>query len=218
MSEPPFEPARLRLARELKEWSQTDLGVARLGCLALFQAGSGCLALAGLIPPMRGGYGGRESVSGMGSLLQRLEEHEAAARDQVERLRAQIASLSARLTGEEETLSRLGITRQTVLSVLGDDDAGVAAPAAAAPDETVPVPTADRRVLDVFAAAGQPLRVKQVCQALEEGAEPRQVERTRHKLKRLVERGLLAEPHPGLFVTASAAGAAGPATMGEEDQ
>jgi len=25
MSEPPFEPARLRLARELKEWSQTDL-------------------------------------------------------------------------------------------------------------------------------------------------------------------------------------------------
>jgi hypothetical protein len=39
---------------------------------------------------------------------------------------------SAQLTAEEETLSRLAITRQTVLSVLGDDGAGVATPPHAA--------------------------------------------------------------------------------------
>src|SRR5262249_24184247 len=126
--------------------------------------------------------------AGMDSLLQRWEEHEAAARGQVEWLRAQIASLSARLNAEEETLSRLGITRQTVLSVLGDDDAGVATPTAV-PGEAVPVSAAERRVLDVFAAAGGPLRARQVCQELQEGSEPRQVERTRHRLKRLVGQG-----------------------------
>jgi hypothetical protein len=75
-------------------------------------------------------------VSGMESLLRRLEEREATARDQVERLRAQITSLSARLAAEEDTLSRLAITRQTVLTVLGDDDtpdAGVATPPVATP-------------------------------------------------------------------------------------
>jgi hypothetical protein len=142
--------------------------------------------------------------AGMDSLLQRLEEHEAAARGQVERLRAQIDSLSARLSAEEETVSRLGITRQTVLSVLGDD-AGVATAAGAAPDEAVPVSAVERRVLEVFAAAGRPLRARQVCQELEEGTEPRLVERTRHKLKHLVNRGVLAEPRPGLFVTAGLA-------------
>jgi hypothetical protein len=156
--------------------------------------------------------------AGMESLLQRLEEHEAAARGQVEWLRAQIAALSARLSAEEETLSRLGITRQTVLSVLGDDDAGVATAAAAAPDEAVPVSAADRQVLDVFAAAGPPRRARQVCQELEEGSEPRLVERTRHRLKRLVNRGVLAEPRPGLFVTAGIPRAAGPATTAQQQQ
>lgn len=154
----------------------------------------------------------------MDSLLQRLEEREAAARGQVERLRAQIGALSARLSAEEQALSRLGITRQTVLSVLGEDDAGVVTSPAVVPDELVPVSAADRQVLDVFASAGQPLRAKQVCQALGDSAEPRLVERTRHQLKRLVNRGLLAEPHPGLFVAASTPQAAGPATTAQEQQ
>jgi hypothetical protein len=156
----------------------------------------------------------------MDSLLQRLEEREAAARGQVERLRAQIAALSAQLAAEEQALSRLSITRQTVLSVLGDDDTGVAEPPAVAPDETVPVSAADRQVLDVFAAAGAPLRARQVCQALGNSTEPRLVERARHQLKRLVNRGLLAEPRPGLFVTTpiGTSRAVGPATTAREQQ
>jgi hypothetical protein len=82
----------------------------------------------------------------------------------------------------------------------------------------MPVSAEDRRVLDVFAAAGQPLRAKQVCQTLGEGTEPRQIERTRHQLKRLVDRGLLAQPQPGLFVMAGTPGAAGPAVTAQQQQ
>jgi hypothetical protein len=148
----------------------------------------------------------------MDSLLQRLEEREAAAREQAERLRAQITSLSAQLAAEEDTLSRLAITRQTVLSVLGDDataGAGVATPPVTADDA---MPEASQQVLDVFAAAGQPLRAKDACQAVGAGTDARQVERMRARLKRLVGRGVLAEPQPGLFVMAGTAGAGGPAT------
>jgi hypothetical protein len=149
----------------------------------------------------------------MDSLLQRLEEREAAARDHVERLRAQITSLSAQLAAGEDTLSRLAITRQTVLTVLGEDtpSPGVATPPGAADDA---VPEASQQVLDVFAAAGQPLRVKDVCQAIGAGTDTRQVERMRARLKRLVGRGLLSEPHPGLFVTAGTPGT----PVGKEDQ
>ncbi len=73
---------------------------------------------------------------------------------------------------------------------------------------------ASQQVLDVFAAPGQPLRVKDVCQAIGAGTDTRQVERMRARLKRLVGQGLLREPHPGRFVTPGAPGT----TTGKEDQ
>src|SRR6266542_566953 len=51
-----------------------------------------------------------------------LEAREAAARGRAEALRARIAALTEQLAGEEELLSRLGITRQTVLEILGGLD------------------------------------------------------------------------------------------------
>ncbi len=51
-----------------------------------------------------------------------LEAREAAARGRAEALRARIAELTEQLTGEEELCSRLGITRQTVLEILGGGD------------------------------------------------------------------------------------------------
>ncbi len=44
------------------------------------------------------------------------------ARVRAEALRARIAELTEQLAGEEELLSRLGITRQTVLEILGGGD------------------------------------------------------------------------------------------------
>jgi hypothetical protein len=158
----------------------------------------------------------------MDSLLQRLEEREVAAREHVERLRAQLTSLSAQLAAEEGTLSRLAVTRQTVLTVLGDlgdedtpSATGVATPSVAPAGAGVgAVAEASQQVLDVFAAAGQPLRVKDVCQAVGAGTDTRQVERMRAWLKRLVGQGLLSEPQPGLFVTPGAPGT----PVGKEDQ
>src|SRR6266536_3034873 len=48
-----------------------------------------------------------------------LEAREAAGQARAEALRARIAELTERLTAEEELCSRLGITRQTVLEILG---------------------------------------------------------------------------------------------------
>lgn len=156
----------------------------------------------------------------MGSLLERLEERETAVRGRAEWLRAEIASLSAELAGAEETLSQLAITRETVLSLLaGDDDRGVgvaSSVAVTAADDAVGVSAADRQVLDVFSAAGGPLRAGQVCRALQSGTEHRQVERMRHRLKRMVGQRVLAEPEPGMFVMADPA-AAGPVVAGKEE-
>lgn len=58
----------------------------------------------------------------MGSLMAELEAREAAARGRVEVLRARIAELSEQLAAEEELLGRLGITRETVLEILGGAD------------------------------------------------------------------------------------------------
>jgi hypothetical protein len=64
----------------------------------------------------------------LGSLMAELEAREAAARGRAEALRARIAELTEQLAGEEELLSRLGITRQMVLEILGGgDDRGVGA-------------------------------------------------------------------------------------------
>jgi hypothetical protein len=174
----------------------------------------------------------------MGSLLGRLEAREEATRVRVEELRAEMAALAERLAGEEELLSRLEITRQTVIEVLAGpdlpEDGGVAAgtgaasmvaTVAAAPSETaaatqVPafsqdgdgqgLPVAYRDVWEVLVDAGGPLRAKQLSVALGLGTEPRHVEGMRSKLKRLVRRGWLAEVEPGLFACASGiAGGAG---------
>jgi hypothetical protein len=164
----------------------------------------------------------------MGSLLERLEAREQAARTRVEALRAEMDRLAEHLAAEQERLRRLEITKETVIEVLagGDDDgevgvvvdpeAGVGAAALGAAGQ-VPVfgqdgdgrrlPVAYRDVVEVLADAG-PLRARQVCQAVGTGVEPRHREGMRIKLKRLVERGWLVETEPGLFACAGGVAAA----------
>jgi hypothetical protein len=121
----------------------------------------------------------------MGSLLERLEAREQAARTRVEALRAEMDRLAEQVAAEQELLRRLEITKETVIEVLagGDDDgevgvvvdpeAGVGAAALGAAGQ-VPVfgqdgdgrrlPVASRDVVEVLADAG-PLRARQVRQA-----------------------------------------------------
>jgi hypothetical protein len=72
----------------------------------------------------------------MGSLIDELQRREAAAREEAEGLRGQIAELTERLAGVEERLSRLVIARETVAEVLTGSGAE-AAPATVMPDGAV---------------------------------------------------------------------------------
>jgi hypothetical protein len=51
----------------------------------------------------------------------------------------------------------------------------------------------------VFAAVDTPLRARQVCEAMDLEIAPNNINNTRLKLKRLAERGILAETEQGLF-------------------
>jgi len=161
----------------------------------------------------------------VGSLVDELRRRETAARAEAEQLRGQIAELAERLAGVEEQLSRLVIAREVVDEVL--DGAAMAelspvpgqlevsaSPGAGHPPVTgglaVPpwrpgleadvLPRDYRDLLEVAEDAGRPLRAAQVAAAAGLSTDRGKVETLRAKLKRLVERGWLAEEAgPGLF-------------------
>jgi len=60
----------------------------------------------------------------MGSLLEELARREAAARKRIEEIREQIERLQENLAAEEEALSRLVVTRETVREILGEAAGG----------------------------------------------------------------------------------------------
>jgi hypothetical protein len=160
----------------------------------------------------------------MGSLVDELRRREAAARAEAERLRGQIAELAERLAGVEERLSRLVIAREVAGEVL-DRAASEVSPVPGQPQVTaspgagpaavpgmlaVPpwraglevsvLPQDYRDLLEVAEDAGRPLRAAQIAAAAGLSTDRGKVETLRAKLKRLVERGWLAEDAgPGLF-------------------
>jgi hypothetical protein len=159
----------------------------------------------------------------MGSLIDELQRREAAARAEAEELRGQIAQLAERLAGVEEQLLRLVIAREVVDEVL-DGTAAEVSPASGLPEVTaspgagpavigvlaVPpwraglegsvLPQDYRDLLEVAEDAGRPSRAAQIAAAAGLSTDRGKVETLRAKLKRLVERGWLAEEAgPGLF-------------------
>jgi hypothetical protein len=141
----------------------------------------------------------------MGSLIDELQRREAAARQEAEDLRGQVAQLAGRLARAEERLSRLVITREMVDEVL--NGSGPEAPTATVmPDgvsghlppvgvlavppwraglEASVLPEAYRDLLEVLEDAGRPLRAGQIAAAAGLGTDKAKVEGLRSKLKRL---------------------------------
>jgi hypothetical protein len=162
----------------------------------------------------------------MGSLIEELQRREAAARQEADALRSEIARLSERLALAEERLARLEITRETVTEILGDAGMGQLAGQAVAAADPVPadsrlaggspigvvtvplwrpglgqsvLPSSYRDLLEVLADAGRPLRAGGIAAAAGLSTGKSKIEGLRSKLKRLAERGWLAEDGPGLF-------------------
>ncbi|WSA81507.1 hypothetical protein OG930_41775 [Streptomyces sp. NBC_01799] len=160
----------------------------------------------------------------MPSLRAVLESREKAALVRVEELRTELERVQAALAEAEEVLNHRVIGLEQYLEALAEQDAsievgpdrsaaaggGVDEPAVAGPRRTVarkengvPVDVlgADYRlIMAVLGQAGDSLTARQTAVALGwDSSVPSRVEGARGRLKRLVERGCLAEDRPGRF-------------------
>ncbi|MEU5185434.1 hypothetical protein AB0H73_39640 [Streptomyces olivoreticuli] len=167
------------------------------------------------------------------SLVEELEQREAAARERVSELRAQMAELTEQLEAAEERLVQLEGARVTVREVM-DEVADDERAAQVREDETggayeveggspigvltVPpwrpgvevsvLPEVYQGILETLADEG-PMRSKALCRALGLGEGASKVESMRVRLKRLARRGWLTEHSPGLFVLVQHTGGPG---------
>ncbi|MFJ2162751.1 hypothetical protein [Streptomyces sp. NPDC087856] len=128
----------------------------------------------------------------LGAVLVRLEEREREISAQAEAAREKIAELTALLDGFDTAAEEIRITRKTLLEL--PDPPPSEPPAAKLPDHP-----AYQQIMAVFAAANAPLRARAVCEAMGLEIVPNTINNVRLKLKRLAERGILAETEHGLF-------------------
>jgi hypothetical protein len=136
------------------------------------------------------------SGAGRPSILDLISEREATAGAAAERLREQIAALTDQLTAAETELAELAVTRNTLIRLTGEAETATAADATLAS-------TGYQQILAVFGTASGGMRAKDVCRALGSGVTAKDTEGMRAKLKRLVNRHILAEIEPGLFTLAT---------------
>uniref|UniRef100_A0AAU2VK28 Uncharacterized protein n=1 Tax=Streptomyces sp. NBC_00008 TaxID=2903610 RepID=A0AAU2VK28_9ACTN len=125
-------------------------------------------------------------------LLDALGIQEDAAQALTGDLRTQIAEPQTRLREAETHLEHLAITRKTV-TALADR-----IPAQASSSDLPEHPDYPR-ILAVFNEAASPLRARDVCEALDHGLLPKNIEGTRAKLKRPVKLDVLTEVDVGSF-------------------
>ncbi|MFI7618479.1 hypothetical protein ACIBP6_45385 [Nonomuraea terrae] len=99
--------------------------------------------------------------------------------------------MSERLSAAEQIVSRLSVTRETILERTGD--------LAEAPPAASTLLPAYRQFLAIVEQAPDGLRVEDICRVLNTGMESKHTESPRAKVERMVARGVLVEPGAGLF-------------------
>jgi hypothetical protein len=128
-------------------------------------------------------------------ILRLLGEREAVGRAEVARLEQEAARIAGLIEECRREADRLAIARE-VLSGLVEQLPG----AVSAGHDLRPEPLVVDQLLAVLAAAGRPVRCRDVVAALgEDPSVPRRVEGVRHRLKKLVTAGRVSEVEPGLF-------------------
>ncbi|MFE2091581.1 hypothetical protein [Streptomyces sp. NPDC059460] len=127
------------------------------------------------------------------AILEHIETRERELADQAEKFRARITELTQQLREIDAESENLRITRKTLLTL------PLPSPAIDQDRPDIPDHPAYRQILASLADAGRPMRARDLCQALDLPILPKNTEGIRSKLKRLVSRGILIEPEPGLF-------------------
>jgi hypothetical protein len=145
-------------------------------------------------------------------ILERIGARRAYLAEQAELLGKQLADAEAelaRVAAAEQVVVQLLAEDAAAGEVARDDDSTMATATVVEPGRVVPyrkdaagpgdLSAEYQRVLQEVAAAGGPVRCKQMCERLGVGTEPRKVEAMRARMKRLADRGWLREGAPGLF-------------------
>ncbi|MFF1744546.1 hypothetical protein [Streptomyces mirabilis] len=127
------------------------------------------------------------------AILEHIETRERELADQAGQFRARIEELTRQLGELDAESENLRITRKTLLTL------PLPSPATGPDRPDVPDHPAYQQILTALADAGRPMRARDLCQALDLPILPKNTEGIRSKLKRLVSRGILIEPEPGLF-------------------
>ncbi|MEV0011425.1 hypothetical protein [Streptomyces sp. NPDC047973] len=126
-------------------------------------------------------------------LLERIDAREQEIGTAAEQLRVHIDELTTRLRELDEEIGNLAVTRKTLLAL------PPTTPEPTDPPSALPAHPAYQQILTVLADATGPMRARDLCDRLDLPVTPKNIESTRHKLKRMVNVGVLAEPEPGLF-------------------
>jgi hypothetical protein len=127
------------------------------------------------------------------TVLEYVEARERELDEEAGQLRSRIEEITARLGELDAESESLRITRKTLLGI----PAPTPAAAPARPD--VPDHPAYQQILTALTDSGRPMRARDLCEALDLPIIAKNTEGIRSKLKRLVTRGILTEPEPGLF-------------------
>jgi hypothetical protein len=127
------------------------------------------------------------------AILEHIETRERELADQAGQFRDRIEELTRQLGELDAESENLRITRKTLLAL------PLPSPAIGPDRPDIPDHPAYQQILTALADAGMPMRARDLCQALDLPILPKNTDGIRCKLKRLVSRGILIEPEPGLF-------------------
>lgn len=127
------------------------------------------------------------------TVLDLITDRETTARRHADQLREQITELTGELARLDSELADLATTRTTLRTL--------AAAEFTADDPTI-ASGPYQQILHVLGTAPAGMRAKGICLALGVEPSPKNVEGTRAKLKRMVNRHVLTEDEPGVFTLA----------------
>lgn len=124
------------------------------------------------------------------TILGLIGQRETAGRQAADQLRTQITMLTTELARIDAELADLATTRSTLRALATTEFT--------ADDPTV-TSSAYQQILTVLSASATGMRAKDICLALDIEPLHKNVEGTRAKLKRLVNRKILTESETGIF-------------------